>query len=131
MYHLMKRDELFLVSDLTDVQKESVFHLVSESGTTFEADVVLNASGFNFNTDLIGDSQSYLANLLDKGILMDKDKRGFLVTWPETQVVSQTYGQLENCFYIGPWLANTHYGNNNVKALVQKAYEIVNNHMPI
>ena len=131
MYHLMKKDELFVVPDLIDIQKEDGFTLTGADGETFEADVVINATGFNFNTDRIGDNNALLSSLLDKGFLMDKDKRGILVSWPETQIMNQTDGVLETCFFIGPWLTNTHYGNNNVKALVQKAYEIVTEYMPI
>jgi Uncharacterized protein conserved in bacteria len=105
--------------------------LESASGKSYQADIVINASGFDYNTDRISEDNPLLARLLDKGLLLDKDKRGILVTWPETQVISQLYGQLDNCFYIGPWLANTHYGNNNVKALVQKADEIVRNYIKI
>ena len=129
MYQLMANDELYVVPDLIAVEHEDTFLMKSESGPTFEADVVINGSGFNFNTDLIGGDSTLLSKLLDKGFLMDKDKRGFLVTWPESQVMNQWYGQLETCFYIGPWLANTHYGNNNVKALVEKAYEIITEHV--
>ena len=131
MYHLMKKDELFVVPDLIDIQKEDGFTLTGADGETFEADVVINATGFNFNTDRIGDNNALLSSLLDKGFLMDKDKRGILVSWPETQIMNQTDGVLETCFFFGPWLTNTHYGNNNVKALVQKAYEIVTEYMPI
>ena len=131
MYHLMSQDQLFIVSDLIDVYKHENFILKSASGKSYQADVVINASGFDYNTDRIGEENPLLAKLLDKGFLLDKDKRGILVTWPESQVISQLYGQLNNCFYIGPWLANTHYGNNNVKALVQKANEIVRNYIKI
>lgn len=125
MYELLIQDQLFVVPDLTDVTKQDTFVLTSESGKTFEADVVINASGFDFNPDATGEEHPLLYNLLNKGFLLDKDKRGFLVTWPETQVISQRYGQLDNCFFIGPWISNTHYANNNVKALVQKADEII------
>jgi uncharacterized NAD(P)/FAD-binding protein YdhS len=131
MYQLFSQDRLFVVSDLVNVNQDETFILKSHSGETYEADVVINASGFDFDTDSLDEANPLLANLLDKGILLDKDKRGILVTWPETQVISQRYGQLANCFVMGPWLSNTHYGNNNVKALVEKADEIVNNYMDI
>ena len=131
MYQLMTQEQLFIVPDLIDVNKQGKFILKSASGKTYQADVVINASGFDYNTDRINENNPLLARLLDKGFLLDKDKRGILVTWPETQVISQLYGQLDNCFYIGPWLANTHYGNNNVKALVQKANEIVSDYIKI
>ncbi|WP_277631137.1 FAD/NAD(P)-binding protein [Atopococcus tabaci] len=129
MYQLWKQEQLFVVPDLIDVNKNDTFVLKSKSGGTYEADVVINASGFAFNTDRIGDNNPLLKNLLDKGFLLDKDKRGVLVTWPECQVISQRYGQLDTCFFIGPWISNTHYGNNNVKALVEKAHEIVQKYM--
>ena len=131
MYQLWSQEQLYVVPDLIEVTKENTFVLTSQSGQTYEADVVINASGFDFNTDAIGDSQPLLTNLLDKGFLLDKEKRGFLVTWPENQVINQRYGQLDTCFFIGPWVSNTHYGNNNVKALVQKADEIVTQYMDI
>ncbi|WP_084172112.1 FAD/NAD(P)-binding protein [Atopococcus tabaci] len=129
MYQLWNQEQLFVVPDLIDVNKNNTFALKSNSGGTYEADVVINASGFAFNTDRIGDNNPLLKNLLDKGFLLDKDKRGILVTWPECQVISQRYGQLDTCFFIGPWISNTHYGNNNVKALVEKAHEIVQKYM--
>ncbi len=129
MYQLWKQDQLFVVPDLVDITKENTFVLRSESGKTYKADVVINASGFNFNTEAIGEDNPLLANLLDKGFLMDKDKRGILVTWPESQVINQRYGHLENCFFIGPWISNTHLGNNNVKALLEKADEIIQNYI--
>ena len=131
MYHLMKKDELFVVTDLVDIHKEDTFTLTGADGKTYETDIVINASGFSFNTDRIGEDNTLLSRLLDKGFLRDKDKRGVLVSWPETQVMNQIDGVLETCFYIGPWLSNTHYGNNNVKALVQKAHEIVTEYMDI
>lgn len=125
MYQLMEKEQLFVVPDLIEINKDETFHLQSASGETYTADVVLNASGFDFNTDHIGENNSLLARLLDKGFLMDKDKSGILVSWPENQVMNQFQGKLETCFYIGPWISNTHYGNNNVKALVQKANDII------
>lgn len=131
MYELMSKDELFVVPDLIDIQKNNVFLLEGRDGQNYQADIVINASGLNFNTDLIGEDNTLLTRLLDKGFLLDKDKRGLLVTWPENQVINQLHGQLDTCFYIGPWISNTHYGNNNVKALVQKAYEIITEHVKI
>lgn len=130
MYHLTTEDKLFVVPDLVEIDKEDRFILKSLSGETFEADIVINATGFAYNTDLItSEDNALLRKLLDKGFLLDKEKRGILVTWPETKVMNQTFGKLDNCFYIGPWLTNTHFGNNNVKALVRKANEIVVNYM--
>ena len=125
MYQLMADEDLFVVPDLMDIDYADRFFLKSESDSTFEADVVINASGFNFNTDRIGDDNPLLSKLLDKGFLLDKGKKGLLVTWPESQIINQKHGQLNTAFYLGPWLPNTHYGNNNVKALVTKAYEII------
>lgn len=129
MYQLMARDELHVVPDLIEIEHEDTFVLKNESGSTFEADVVINGSGLNFNTDQIGDDNPLLSKLLDKGFLLDKDKKGFLVTWPESQIMSQWYGQLDTCFYLGPWLTNTDYGNNNVLGIVDKAYEIITEHI--
>lgn len=129
MYHLMADEDLFVVPDLMDIDYADGFYLKSESDSTFEADVVINASGFNFNTDRIGDDNPLLSKLLDKGFLLDKGKKGLLVTWPESQIINQKHGQLNTAFYLGPWLPNTHYGNNNVKALVTKAYEIINEYV--
>ncbi len=131
MYQLMTQEQLFIVPDLMEIDPQEQFILKSASGKSYQADVVINASGFDFNTDRIGEDNPLLAKLLDKGMLLDKDKRGILVTWPESQVISQKYGPLDQCFYIGPWLANTHYGNNNVNALVQKADEIVRNYLKV
>lgn len=130
MYHLTKQDKLFIVPDLIEIEKDKRFTLKSLSGETFEADIVINATGFAYNTDLITkEENALLRKLLDKGFLLDKDKRGILVTWPETQIINQQFGKLDTAFYIGPWLTNTHFGNNNVKALVRKANEIVDNYM--
>lgn len=129
MYELWAEDQLYVVPDLIRITKDTTFCLESESGQSFEADIVINASGFDFNTETIGEANPLLANLLNKGILLDKAQRGLLVTWPETQVINQRYGQLPNCFVLGPWISNTHFANNNVKALVQKADEIVENYM--
>lgn len=129
MYKLLSQEQLFIVPDLIDVNKDDSFSLKSENGETYQADIVINAAGFDFDTDRIGENNLLLKNLLNKGFLLDKDKRGILVTWPESQVMNQVYGQLDSCFFIGPWISNTHYGNNNVNALVQKANEIVKNYM--
>lgn len=129
MYHRLQADELFIVPDLKNIQQTTPFILESASGETYEADVVINATGFDFNTDRISDEQPLLRNLLDKGFLLDKEKRGILVSWPESQVINQQDGTLENCFFIGPWISNTHFGNNNVNALVKKADEIVQNYL--
>lgn len=129
MHELKTNGKLFIVPDLIEIEKDDTFTLTGASGDSYQADVVLNATGFNYNTHEIGEDNPYLAKLLDKGLLLDKDNRGLLVTWPETQVISQLYGKLESLFYIGPWLSNTHYGNNNVKSIVQKADEIVKNYI--
>lgn len=131
MYQLWDDDQLFVVADLKEVSRTNNFKLKSKSGSIYEADIVINASGFDFNTDRISHHSLLLDNLLNKGFLLDKDKRGILVTWPESQVINQRYGQLDTCFFMGPWISNTHYGNNNVKALVEKAAEIVNCYMDI
>lgn len=125
MYQLMTKDQLFVVPDLIEIKKDDGFTLKGVNGEKYYADIVINASGFDFDTNRIGETNPFLGRLLDKGFLMDKDQRGILVAWPETQVISQKYGQLETCFFIGPWISNTHHGNNNVKALVQKADEII------
>lgn len=131
MYQLNKKEQLFVVPDLIEIHKDEHFTLKSARGEVYHADVVINASGFDFNTNWIGENSPLLSRLFDKGFLLDKDKRGILVTWPETQVISQKYGQLENCFFIGPWISNTHYANNNVKALVEKANEIVRDYVRV
>lgn len=131
MYQLMDKEQLFVVPDLIQIETKGEFVLQSKSGDTYLADIVINASGFDYSIDRIGEYNRLLSKLLDKGLLLDKDKRGILVTWPECQIVNQRYGRLDTLFYIGPWLSNTHYGNNNVKALVQKAYDIVSNYMNI
>src|SRR5699024_3840190 len=100
MYKFITQDHLFINLILLDIKKHENFMLKSASGKSYQADVVINASGFDFNTDRIGDDNPLLARLLDKGFLLDKDKRGLLVTWPKTQVISQLYGQLDTCFYI-------------------------------
>ena len=129
MYHRLVNDELFIVSDLKNIQQATPFILETESGKNYEADLIINATGFDFNTDRIGSEQQLLRNLLDKGFLLDKDKKGILVSWPESQVINQHHGLLENCFFIGPWVSNTHFSNNSVNALVKKADEIVKNYM--
>ena len=129
MYQLWNRDQLFVVPDLEEVKQTDNFSLISKSGESYKADIVINASGFDFNTDRIGQENLLLTNLLNKGFLLDKDKRGILVTWPECQVINQRCGQLDTCFFIGPGISNTHYGSNNVKSLVDKADEIVNQYM--
>lgn len=129
MYQLLTQDKLFIVHDLKHIQKTTPFTLASHSNQLYEADVVINATGFDFNTERIADDNLLMKNLLNKGFLLDKDKRGILVSWPESQVINQKQGQLATCFFIGPWISNTHYSNNNVNALVNKAYDIVKNHM--
>lgn len=131
MYQLWKRNQLFIVPDLMEVTKRNRFVLTSNSGKKYEADIVINASGFDFNTSEIGHHNRLLENLLNKGFLLDKENRGILVSWPACQVISQSYGQLDTCFFIGAWISNTHYGNNNVKALADKADEIVNHYVKI
>ncbi|GAA0357634.1 hypothetical protein GCM10008932_08060 [Alkalibacterium iburiense] len=129
MYQLWSQDQLFVEHELIEIDKGDSFVLKSQSGQTYEADVVINASGFEFNPELIDDANPLLTNLLDKGFLLDKDKRGILVTWPECRAINQRYGKLDTCFFVGPWISNTHYANNNVKALVEKAHEIVTQYM--
>lgn len=129
MYQRMIENELFIVPDLKTIHKTKPFTLESQQNVLYEADVIINATGFDFNTERIGQENPLMRNLLDQGFLLDKNQRGILVSWPESQVINQKYGQLENCFFIGPWISNTHYANNNVNALVSKAYEIVNNYM--
>lgn len=131
MYQLWSQEQLFVVPDLADIQKSGSFVLKTHSEETYEADVVINASGFDFNTDTVKKTTPLLSTLLDKGFLLDKDRRGILVSWPECRVINQHYGELDNCFFIGPWISNTHYANNNVKALVLKAHEIVTKHTTI
>lgn len=99
MYQLITKDQLFVVPDLIDINKDETFPLTGADETSYEAEIVINASGFSSNTDRIGEDNSLLSKLLDKGFLMDKDKRGLLVSWPETQIINQTDGVLETCFY--------------------------------
>lgn len=131
MYQLLTKEELFIVPDLKEINKTTPYTLKSVSGDLYEADLIINATGFNFNTEAINDGNPLVRNLLNKGFLLDKDKKGILVSWPESQVMNQRYGQLDTCFFIGPWISNTHYANNNVNALMKKAYDIVQNHMNI
>lgn len=131
MYKLFAQEDLFIVSDLKNIHKTKPFTLESQKNKLYEADVIINATGFNFNTEQITDNNLLIKNLLNKGFLLDKDQSGILVSWPESKVMNQQYGQLDTCFFVGPWVANTHYGNNNVNALVKKAYEIVKHYMDI
>ncbi|MDN6162422.1 MAG: FAD/NAD(P)-binding protein, partial [Atopostipes sp.] len=123
MYQLLMQEELFIVPDLKAIHKTEPFTLKSQSGESYEADLIINATGFDFNTDHIGEDNLLLQNLLNKGFLLDKDKKGILITWPESQVMNQKHGQLDTCFFIGPWVSNTHFANNNVNALMKKAYD--------
>ncbi|MDN6195236.1 MAG: FAD/NAD(P)-binding protein [Atopostipes suicloacalis] len=129
MYQLMTGEDLFIVHDLKEINKTNPFTLKSQAGESYKADLIINATGFDFNTNHMDGDNSLVKNLLNKGFLLDKDHSGILVTWPESQVINQQYGQLNRCFFIGPWVSNTHYANNNVNALVKKAYDIIKNHM--
>lgn len=129
MYQMWTKNDLFIVPDLKEISPSNPLILKSQAGKIYEADLIINATGFDFNTHHISDEDSLIKKLLNKGFLLDKEQRGILVSWPESQVMNQRHGLLENCFFIGPWISNTHYANNSVSALVKKAYDVIKNHM--
>lgn len=44
-----------------------------------------------------------------------------VVTWPQTQVINNKQGVLENTFFLGNYISHTQYANNNAQLMVKQA----------
>lgn len=123
MFDLVEAGRLRIVTQLTEVlpqQNGQSFQVVAEE--TEEADWLINATGFDKALSHGIQEQPLIRNLYQQGLILPaKNGRDILVDWPQTRVVSERFGAMDNAFFLGNWIYSTHYANNSAENVMNHA----------
>lgn len=121
---MLIQDRLRIVSGLSQIktQSDGAFMVYTDDKFKETTDVLINATGFDNNLSHAGDKQPLITSLYNKEIIMPAyDGEDVVVTWPQTQVVNNKQGVLENAFFLGNYISHTQYANNNAQLMVKQA----------
>lgn len=123
MFDLMKEERLRIVTGLTEVlpkQGGTSFQVKAEK--TEEVDWLINATGFEKTLTRGMQEQPLIRNLYHQRLILPaKNGRDILVDWPQTRMVSERFGAMDNAFFLGNWIYSTHYANNSAENIMDHA----------
>lgn len=116
---------LEIISGIKDIDyDEGFYNLRLQNMSTYMADTVINAAGFELDLTKAVHRDPLLKNLYDEEILTPYYRKGVMVTWPHCQIVTPNQGALENVFLLGQWISGIHYANNNIHLCMKQARRV-------
>ncbi|UUX33213.1 FAD/NAD(P)-binding protein [Fundicoccus culcitae] len=116
---------LEIVTNLEAIMSENNgFVLKTSNGGRYEADYLINCTGFQFDIRKALDFDPLIKNLYNREILTPYFRGGAMVTWPHCQIVSSRFGVLPNVYMLGHWISKIHYGNNNIHLCIKQAERV-------
>lgn len=123
LFELMDADKLVAKNGLQNVQVlENGRFKITTNEEVVEADIVVNATGFNSNLKSLAEEQPLIANLYNKRLIMPHINGKFiLVDWPECRVINQQYGVMNNLFFMGLLIGGTQHENNDAGQIMEQA----------
>lgn len=128
LYHL-EEGTLEIVSNLQNIYPKedgSGFDLFTVNDDHHRADILINATGFQYDLSKAINDDLLLKNLYDKDIMTPYYRGGIHVTWPQCELVSNKRGRVGHVYLLGHWISKIHYGNNNIHLCMKQAKRVVN-----
>lgn len=128
LFDLMDAGKLIAKNGLQDVEAlENGRFKITTSEEIVEADIVVNATGFNSNIHSLAKEQPLIANLYNKRIILSHINGNYiLVDWPECRVINQQYGAMDNLFFLGLLIGGTQHENNDAGQTIGQANIVAN-----
>ncbi|MGX7108508.1 FAD/NAD(P)-binding protein [Facklamia miroungae] len=122
----LKEGRIRIVSGMKEVEvEEDGFTVITQKGLRYRAGYLINATGFDQHLDSAAQHDPLIKQMYNEGIIQANPLGGILVDWPTTQVLSQKYGLIPNCYLTGHWIFSTQFGNNNTKLTYKQAQACV------
>lgn len=124
LFELYDAGKLRVVGGLKDITLTDEGHFIVDANEKEEQDFLINATGFNMTIETVAERSKLIKNLFDKEIILPHRNGNFiLVDWPETRVMNQRYGLMENLFFLGLLIGGTQHENNDASLTIdQGAY---------
>lgn len=82
-------------------------------------DKVINATGFNKTIESAFSYSKLMKNLYNRKLIMPDHEGNYVqAKWPELSLLNPRYGEMQNLFMIGAWVATTHYRHNAIDTIM-------------
>lgn len=121
LFELYDAGKLRVVGGLEDIILKDDGHFIVKAAETEEIDFLINATGFNMNIEKVAERSELIQNLFDKEIILPHRNGNFiLVDWPETRVMNQRYGLMENLIFLGLLIGGTQHENNDASLTIEQ-----------
>lgn len=122
LFKLLDKGKVKLVEGISDVQSQEDGSFVVVADQTETADILINATGFDTSLENVAKHSTLIKNLYHQEfILPHKQGRFVLVDWPQTQVINQRFGLMENVFFLGLLIGGTQHENNDAQLTIRQA----------
>ena len=123
LFELIDAGKVETVANLKVVNhlEDGRFEFVTEDSKS-EADIVVNATGFMNNIEMLSKHSELIKNLFNRRLIMPHVNGKFiLVDWPQCRVMNQHYGRMDNLFFLGLLIGGTQHENNDAGQTIQQA----------
>lgn len=123
LFELIDAGKVETVAGLKEVNvlENGRFQFVTEDSEA-EADIVVNATGFINNIEILTKHSELIKNLFHRRLIMPHVNGKFiLVDWPQCRVLNQQYGRMDNLFFLGLLIGGTQHENNDAGQTIQQA----------
>lgn len=121
---LVDAEKVRSVADTKEItsEEDGSFTIERTDGTIEHADVLINASGFNFKLSELAKRSTLLHNLYNKKLIEPHRNGNFVfVNWPDANVVNQRFGTMKNLFFTGLLIGGTQHANNDAPLTMRQA----------
>lgn len=116
-------ERIRIVSGLTDITSQADGFELTLGDTTEFVDYLINTTGFEKNVLKASQQDVFIKQLLDDHLITPGENNQWIqVTWPQSQLFSQTFGVHDHLYLLGFWIFGTQFGNNNVKLSRQSGH---------
>lgn len=122
LFELLDAGRVRAVTGLKDIEVAEDGSFLITADQEEQADLLVNATGFNTKLLSIVDSSPLIKNLYHKEIILPHKNGHFvLVDWPQCRLINQRYDLLENVFFLGLLIGSTQYENNDAALTIDQA----------
>lgn len=124
-----EKGKVKIIKNLSDIKYDGNRFLV-DADEKLEFDVIINSTGFDFNLKNNAKTNILIYNLLNKEIIQPQENgKHILIKWPESNVLSRRYGQLNNFYVLGLFVYGSHYRNNDALSMNSMGMLVANDFM--
>jgi uncharacterized NAD(P)/FAD-binding protein YdhS len=122
LFELLDAGRVRAVTGLKDIEVAEDGSFLITADQEEQADLLVNATGFNTKLLSIADTSPLIKNLYHKEIILPHKNGHFvLVDWPQCRLINQRYDLLENVFFLGLLIGSTQYENNDASLTIDQA----------